>query len=211
MSAGGDPLAPADLKEPVPSLPAGEEADLSVSLTAPNATGRHVAYFKLQTPEGAYFGQRLWADVRIAEDENANSWHVISSSNAAAAAAGSGSGARAGSETDNIPSSPPAPPASAAPAAAPAAVIVQADDAALPGEQASDAVAEAHAEWAVVWEKELGMLRDMGFTDASVLLPLLQEHCVQPVSLMPELNGIPPAAGMQDVLAVLLSRSGRQF
>ena len=194
----------------MPALPSGEETDISLHLTAPNSTGRHVAYFKLQTPEGAYFGQRLWADVRIAEDENANSWHVISASNnnsIAEAFAPSSLPAAAAEASDAIP-------AVAAVSVVASAPVVVADESAFPGDEeprVSAALEEAHAEWATVWEKELSVLRDMGFTDVAVLLPLLQEHCSQPVSMSPELNGIPPAAGMQDVLAVLLSRSGRQF
>ena len=56
--------------------------------------------------------------------------------------------------------------------------------------------------------RELEVLAAMGFTDAAVVLPLLQEHVGVPVSLCPELNGIPPAEGMQNVVGVLLSRSG---
>jgi hypothetical protein len=47
----------------------GMEVDLTLQLTAPAQTGRHVSYFKLKTPEGTHFGQRLWADIRVVDDD----------------------------------------------------------------------------------------------------------------------------------------------
>jgi hypothetical protein len=63
--------------------------------------------------------------------------------------------------------------------------------------------------WSKVWSKELQILADMGFTDTPALIPLLQEHVGLPVSLCAELNGVPPAEGMQKLVAALLSQSGR--
>jgi len=63
--------------------------------------------------------------------------------------------------------------------------------------------------WSRVWARELEVLAAMGFTDASVVLPLLQEHVGVPVSLCPELNGIPSPEGLQRVVGALFSRSGR--
>jgi hypothetical protein len=51
------------------SLLPGAESEITLQLTAPELTGRHVAYFRMRTSEGAYFGQRLWADIRVTEDE----------------------------------------------------------------------------------------------------------------------------------------------
>lgn len=47
----------------------GNECEITLQLTAPELTGRHVAYFRMRTSEGAYFGQRLWADIRVTEEE----------------------------------------------------------------------------------------------------------------------------------------------
>lgn len=77
VNAGGDALFPDDeLRIPVASVNPGEEVDLSVTLTAPYASGRHVGYFRLQDSEGNWFGQRLWSDIRVNEVED-NLWHVV--------------------------------------------------------------------------------------------------------------------------------------
>jgi hypothetical protein len=50
------------------------EADITLEMTAPDVTGRHVAYFRLLTSEGTSFGQRLWASVRVSEIDG---WHLV--------------------------------------------------------------------------------------------------------------------------------------
>jgi len=73
----GDRIVPAEHTDvPVPAVTAGAEAELSVKIQAPDATGRHIAYFRLRTAEGTQFGQRLWADIRVAEPEN--DWQNVS-------------------------------------------------------------------------------------------------------------------------------------
>jgi hypothetical protein len=77
VNAGGDALFEGEeLRIPVGIVHAGEEADLSITLTAPVASGRHVGYFRLQDPEGNWFGQRLWSDIRVNEVEE-NLWQVV--------------------------------------------------------------------------------------------------------------------------------------
>jgi hypothetical protein len=77
VNAGGDALFPGDeIRLPVSSVHAGEEVDLSLTLTAPSASGRHVGYFRFQDSEGNWFGQRLWSDIRVIEVED-NLWHVV--------------------------------------------------------------------------------------------------------------------------------------
>lgn len=66
-SAGGDVLTAELVKQPVPSVAANEEHELTVQLTAPEASGRFVAYFRMQNAQGQNFGQRLWADVVVDE------------------------------------------------------------------------------------------------------------------------------------------------
>lgn len=91
VSAGGDRLLDAKLgedyvlRQPVPVAAAGEEIELTLELCAPDATGRHVGYFRLENPEGSYFGQRLWADIRVNDADMSMSmtltpWEVVDSS-----------------------------------------------------------------------------------------------------------------------------------
>jgi len=42
-----------------------EEADISVTLTAPQHEGRYVGYWRMKTPAGANFGHRLWVDINV--------------------------------------------------------------------------------------------------------------------------------------------------
>lgn len=68
VNAGGDLLFPPTtlgVRVPVPSIPASHETDISIHLTAPRLMGRYQGYFRLQTGEGRWFGQRLWADIRV--------------------------------------------------------------------------------------------------------------------------------------------------
>jgi next-to-BRCA1 protein 1 len=88
VSAGGDFLLDPKqgnnfvLRQPVPVTLAGSEIELTVELCAPSTTGRHVGYFRLENPEGSFFGQRLWADIRVHEADMSVSmtlvpWEVI--------------------------------------------------------------------------------------------------------------------------------------
>lgn len=65
VTAGGDPMCPANLVVPVETIAVGEETRVSVTLKTPPAPGRYVSYFKLMAPDGTIFGQKLWADVRV--------------------------------------------------------------------------------------------------------------------------------------------------
>lgn len=225
--AGGDLLAPHDLAQPVVSAMPGDEVDITVQLRAPQVTGRHVAYFRLRTPDGTYFGQRIWADVRVTEEES--DWQVVSGllvPTAAASAPGSAATSpsvsveREGEEQrSTIPPPPPPPPvvpmsyfeAPVSFEASPGvedieeAPVASAATAASPSATVSSSAQEI---WARVWAKELQVLADMGFTDTPALLVLLREHVEIPVSLRPDLNGIPAAEGMQRVVAILLGQSG---
>ena len=46
-----------------------------------------------------------------------------------------------------------------------------------------------------MWARELDVLRDMGFTDTAVLLPILQKHVGIPTSLCPEREVCPMSFG----------------
>lgn len=77
-SAGGDMLSDPAVCDPLPCLPAGEEAEISVQLHAPECCGRFVSYFKAQTAEQQSFGQRLWCNVVVADE--GEDWHVVAES-----------------------------------------------------------------------------------------------------------------------------------
>lgn len=62
---------------PVSATAPGDTADISVTLRAPDAPGRHVGYWRLITPDGKRFGHRVWADVFV---ENTNAADIIAES-----------------------------------------------------------------------------------------------------------------------------------
>jgi len=51
----------------------GDELDISVPLTAPNAPGRYCAYFRLSDAQGRRFGQRVWASVLVKDTDSSSS------------------------------------------------------------------------------------------------------------------------------------------
>jgi len=86
--SGGDLLTAPDLALPVGQIEVGGETDISVEITVPESTGRHVAYFRLKTKEGAPFGQRLWVDLRVTDDDE---WTVVKDALPSSAASSSSS------------------------------------------------------------------------------------------------------------------------
>lgn len=210
--SSGDLLAASqnDLTSAVAALKPGDEADISVRLTIPEATGRHVTYFRLRTKEGNIFGQRLWADVRVVEPEG--DWVGINEPQLATAAASASAAVSeivSAMSTAFVAATQTLGDAHAAAANPPATPVNQPAAPVNQPTQAPETAAPNPTEvWSKVWAKELQVLRDMGFTDAAQLIPLLQEHVGLPVSLCPELNGTPPAEGMQRLVAALLGRSG---
>ena len=249
--ASGDVLAasPNDLIVPVHALQPNEEVEISVRLSIPETTGRHVTYFRLRTKEGHIFGQRLWADLRVVEPDadwvgvkdNLLSSTISTTSTNSAATSTTTATQPASLVTSNTTSTPS--PSTASPIVlvtntntgitttapsivtnttpmetnkppvviaitpnttpAPETPIVTARQVPVP-----PTMTESTNVWANVWSRELQILADMGFTDTAALIPLLQEHVGLPVSLCPQLNGVPSADGMQKLLTVLLSRSG---
>jgi hypothetical protein len=217
-----------------------EEIEISVQLTAPDRTGRHVSYFRLKAPNGSCFGHRLWADVMIINEDpdvsGSGTWDVIgaesaeesnshsdsptnSTTGAGADVKGFGvqghvQGGEQGyepvpsndvesthREADSVANGGASVPVEAC-GGAPAAHVMD-------GASESVTSPDPMSVWSRVWAKELQVLADMGFSDSAALIPLLQEHVGLPVSLCPELNGQPPAEGMQKVVAHLLNTSGR--
>jgi len=67
ISRNGDNLGGPEFV-PVPGdgpIQPGQEVDISVSLVSPAAPGRYIGFWKLCTPEGRKFGQRLWVSVVV--------------------------------------------------------------------------------------------------------------------------------------------------
>jgi len=67
LFVGGDQMSAA-LAVPLPRrvvLP-GEEIDVAVDMVAPAEVGRYIGYWRLCTPGGRRFGQRVWCHIQVA-------------------------------------------------------------------------------------------------------------------------------------------------
>mmetsp|Transcript_21460 Transcript_21460/g.31122 ORF Transcript_21460/g.31122 Transcript_21460/m.31122 type:complete len:415 (+) Transcript_21460:94-1338(+) len=138
VNAGGDRMfSEEEFRQPVGSLRPGEEGDLTVELMSPGACGRYVGYFRLQTDEQRWFGQRLWADIRVKEDTQ-QKVEMCSEKLDDRRLFGSG---EVKSENVERP-----------------LLVLEDKGAPCP------------------WEKELDVLRSMGFTDKDAVIPVLQSH-----------------------------------
>jgi len=213
VTAGGDLLTSADLSISVPLAAPGEEVDISVTMTAPAATGRHTAYFRLQK-DSMFFGQRLWADVRV-EDVDP-SWFVldasqtesdgvlVASSPAASLVVSSGSQPTEAAKVDTVvEQQPPVTTAaiatSPAPAPAPVSISAPAPTATSVPNNVADVAMDV---WTRVWAAELSVLAQMGFTDVAALVPILQEHIQVPAALS-DSKRVSPDAVQAVVLHIL--------
>eukprot|EP01118_Nematostelium_gracile_P009690 TRINITY_DN3272_c0_g2_i1.p1 TRINITY_DN3272_c0_g2~~TRINITY_DN3272_c0_g2_i1.p1 ORF type:complete len:553 (-),score=140.54 TRINITY_DN3272_c0_g2_i1:92-1750(-) len=67
---GGDNLSQ-DTYVGVPALVPENSVEVSVSMTAPKLPGRYVGYWRLSTPDGTRFGQRIWVDIVVEENTTA--------------------------------------------------------------------------------------------------------------------------------------------
>jgi hypothetical protein len=63
--------------EVVPELQIGCEADISMTLQAPETTGRYVSYFRMETADETKFGQRLYANIQVSDEES--DWQLVRS------------------------------------------------------------------------------------------------------------------------------------
>jgi len=61
---GGDKLSNVEHVS-VPPIGPGVEVDISVEMAAPSLPGRYVSYWRLASPEGTRFGQRVWVDITV--------------------------------------------------------------------------------------------------------------------------------------------------
>lgn len=65
---GGDKMqSPASVL--IPSVLPGKSIDVSLRMVAPTKAGRYTGYWRLSTPDGNRFGQRLWVDINVMEPE----------------------------------------------------------------------------------------------------------------------------------------------
>lgn len=205
--AGGDSLSAGDVALPVDSLSAGSEAEITLQLSAPERTGRHVAYFRMKTSEGIFFGQRLWADIRVIDDDQG--WHLL----------GGMLGTSVPSPSEGSVDSNPVVQhidaviedshftSSSTTASTPSTPSVQAFECPAPDNDADNmgsSQSSVVAVWTRVWSKELQILNDMGFTNSSSALTLLQKHLGIPVSLSSPESNVSPE-GMQNVISELLA------
>jgi len=61
---GGDKLSAIEFVS-VPAVNAGDEIDISVDMVSPSRAGRYIGYWRLSSPDGTRFGQRVWVDVVV--------------------------------------------------------------------------------------------------------------------------------------------------
>ncbi|WOH05239.1 hypothetical protein DCAR_0624653 [Daucus carota subsp. sativus] len=65
---GGDVLSKilfADVEMPPDGCPVGTEVDIAVDFVAPEYPGRYVSYWRMATPSGQKFGQRVWVHIEV--------------------------------------------------------------------------------------------------------------------------------------------------
>lgn len=65
---GGDLLSTsrsAHVEIPVDGLPVDNELDVAVDFTAPELPGRYVSYWRMASPSGQKFGQRVWVLIQV--------------------------------------------------------------------------------------------------------------------------------------------------
>ena len=227
VSAGGDRLLDSKLgedfvlKQPVPATAAGEEVELTLELGAPDVTGRHVGYFRLQSPDGGNFGQRLWADVRVTGDDMSVSmtltpWEVVDSS-AEELEVKEEPELTVEQTTTTLPSKEVEVHQKTEPTAderdrlleeTPLPLQESSVSASLTPEQVQEQEFDAEV---ALWFKELRVLSAMGFHDLEQLLPVLKAHIQVPASQQEEngtgtgTEGSGSEAGLQAVVLALLS------
>ena len=161
-TAGGDALYPqsaAPVRVPVPCVGAGQDIDISVELTAPTAPGRYQGYFRLQTREGKWFGQRLWADIRVLDVEQQEQHDVDEEEEIITPTLED----IAGDETEGVDEN--------------AEMIVSVSDSSAACTVRAAGSTAAQAEGPLMkWRRELAVLAGMGFTDAQANVVLLERH-----------------------------------
>ncbi|XP_068307905.1 protein NBR1 homolog isoform X2 [Pyrus communis] len=65
---GGDRFSNSDSVEieiPADGVPAENELDIAVDFTAPDSPGRYISHWRMATPSGQNFGQRVWVLIQV--------------------------------------------------------------------------------------------------------------------------------------------------
>lgn len=226
--AGGDYFSSPDLMLPIDPLLPGAEADITLQLIAPERTGRHVAYFRMRTGEGVWFGQKLWADIRVVDDDQG--WHLLggmlgtnvsspSLSRANSLSSNQDTTAQTKNDTEGATRETPSVLQVAHTESCVSPNVSSRTDAVIKPETElipdhdrvnnveggiGDSQSSVVAVWTRVWSKELQILVEMGFTDTVESVRLLQLHLGIPSSLTPVSSHVSPE-GMQNVITALLS------
>lgn len=223
VAAGGDRMVDPrlgetyEIQQAVPCAPAGCEVDVTVELMAPNATGRHMCFFRLQTAEGVRFGQRLWADILVNEADLSVSmtlspWEVIEQDNDELDGVkklhpddGLHNEENEIKETNEISSEDlNSNDLDRILDETPLVEEQQEEETLLTNSQQLEAQFDTEV---LRWARELQVLSAMGFNDLEVVLPVLQEHILVPASEQQVGSlGAPRAEeGLQAVVLALLA------
>jgi next-to-BRCA1 protein 1 len=70
---GGDKFSDsvlAEIQVPVGGVPVNGELDIAVDFTAPAAPGRYISYWRMSSPTGFKFGQRVWVLIQVDASRN---------------------------------------------------------------------------------------------------------------------------------------------
>ncbi|KAI4343706.1 hypothetical protein L6164_011023 [Bauhinia variegata] len=65
---GGDKFSDfcsVDLEIPVDGVPVDKEIDIAIDFRAPKSPGRYISYWKMASPSGKKFGQRVWVLIQV--------------------------------------------------------------------------------------------------------------------------------------------------
>lgn len=210
------------------SLSPEEEGEVSVSLLAPQAPGMYTTYYRAQTKEKAFFGQRLWAAIVVVDVSSSSSssavnhqdeWvNIASDSLASSSPPPQEEGEREeeevvvkNTENENKNEN------ENEPVAVPVTVtdnnnnhinvVPPLAETVSPSQQQAAAPPLSHLRSAILlWRRELALLHDMGFDDVETILPLLQQHLGSPLSLSGDKSAVPNVEGMQGIVATLLQQ-----
>jgi hypothetical protein len=202
VHASGDDFQPVVQDVYIPSAKPNEEVDIAVDMIAPSATGRHIEYFRLQTPEEAFFGVRLWVGVNVLEK----------SSSVATAATKTSEGLVLRGELVQRSSA-----TASAAVTAPVATVHGrfVDDSQFDEKDRSMTTENDHdlsmsqAIWKKLYAAELATLAEIGFHDEEILIPLLREHVDAPTSQTGAASSVPSPSALQKVVMTLLGQSQR--
>lgn len=194
-SAGGDLMCAESMKTELPSLGSNEEAEIAVTLSAPEAPGLYTAYFRAQTAEEQNFGHRLWASIMVNEE---NDWAMLSQHLQPSK--------ESVSKCDTSPTPEPTASSAQMEAAADASVVSTTEVLIEDTDPKIKLTPSTNIDPStLLWRRELEILADMGFTNTVDIIPLLQNFLQVPVSLAGDRSAAPSVDGMQRVVATLLS------